>query len=159
MGASRSMLGLLISVAVCFGAGLAGSVFTARSVGEWYVTLAKPAWTPPSSVFGPVWSLLYLLMAVAAWLVWRRGGVAAHPVALTLFACQLALNAGWSFLFFGLRLPGAAFVEIVVLWALILATLVAFWRAAPVAGLLLVPYLLWVSFASALNLAIWRLNS
>ena len=152
------MIGLVVSIAVCFGAGLVGSLFTARSVGDWYLALDKPAWTPPSAVFGPVWSLLYLLMGIAAWLVWRRGGFAAHPVALTLFASQLVLNAVWSFLFFGLRLPGAAFVEIVVLWALILATLIAFWRAVPVAGLLLVPYLLWVSLASALNFAIWRLN-
>ncbi len=158
MSASRSMIGLVVSIAVCFGAGLVGSLFTARSVGGWYLALDKPAWTPPSAVFGPVWSLLYLLMGIAAWLVWRRGGFGAHPLALTLFACQLVLNAVWSFLFFGLRLPGAAFVEIVVLWALILATLIACWRAVPVAGLLLVPYLLWVSFASALNFAIWRLN-
>ena len=159
MSASRSMIGLVVSIAVSFGAGLVGSLFTARSVGGWYLALDKPAWTPPSAVFGPVWSLLYLLMGIAAWLVWRRGGFAAHPLALTLFASQLVLNAVWSFLFFGLRLPGAAFVEIVVLWALILATLIAFWRAVPVAGLLFVPYLLWVSFASALNFAIWRLNS
>lgn len=140
------------------GAGLLGSIFTAGSVGGWYAALSKPAWTPPSAIFGPVWSALYLLMAVAAWLVWRRGGFAAHPAALGLFAAQLALNAGWSLVFFGLRMPGAAFAEILVLWALILATLIAFRRAAPLAGWLLAPYLVWVTFASALNLAIWRLN-
>ena len=159
MAAKRSVIALVVAVAVSFGAGLVGSVFTARSVGEWYAGLARPAWTPPSWVFGPVWSALYLLMGVAAWVVWRKGGFAGQGGALALFGAQLVLNAAWSWLFFGMRAPGAAFAEIVILWALILATLIAFWRAAPLAGLLFLPYLIWVTFASALNFAIWRLNS
>ena len=117
--------------------------------------LVKPSWTPPDWVFGPVWSVLYLSMAVAAWLVWRQGN-AFTP--MTLFATQLALNAPWSWLFFGLHSPGAAFIDIVLLWAAIAATTIAFWHRLLVAGLLFVPYLAWVSFAAVLNFGIWRLN-
>jgi tryptophan-rich sensory protein len=110
-------------------------------------------------VFAPVWSALYLLMGVAAWLVWRRGGFAGAPVALGLFVFQLALNALWSYLFFGAHQPGFAFAEIVLLWLVILATMIGFWRITAAAGALMLPYLCWVSFAAALNFAIWRLNS
>ena len=158
MTAMRSLLGLLTSFVICFGAGLIGSAFTARSVGDWYLGLSKPAWTPPSSVFGPVWTLLYSMMAVAAWLVWRQAGFAAAAFPLTLFVLQLLFNAGWSLVFFGLRMPGAAFVEITVLWVLILASTVSFWQRAPIAGYLMLPYLGWVSFAAALNFALWRMN-
>jgi len=159
MTGTRYLGGLLIWIGLCFGAGLFGSLFTAHSVDTWYLSLNKPTWTPPNSVFAPVWSLLYLLMGLAAWLVWRQGGFRTHPTPLYLFLLQLSLNAAWSLVFFRLRLPGAAFAEILALWALILAVLMAFWRAVPLAGALLVPYLLWVTFASALNFAIWRLNS
>jgi benzodiazapine receptor len=155
---ARSAFGLLVWLAICFGAALIGSTFTARSVGDWYAGLSKPAWTPPNSVFGPVWSLLYVMMAVAAWLVWRRHGLSASA-AMTLFAVQLVLNVAWSALFFGLRMPGAAFAEILLLWCLLVATAVAFWRAVPAAGWLMLPYAAWVTFASALNLAIWRMNA
>ena len=134
-------------------------MFTARSVGDWYAGLNKPSWTPPSAVFAPVWSALYVMMGVAAWLVWRRGGLTAVAVPLALFGIQLALNVAWSAIFFGLRRPGWAFVEIVALWALILATVIAFRRISPTAGYLLLPYLAWVTFAAALNLAIWRANA
>lgn len=126
--------------------------------GEWYAALAKPGWTPPSWVFGPVWTLLYVLMGVAAWLVWDRHRNAAR-VALTLFVLQLIVNAAWSWLFFGLRSPALAFAGIVLLWALILATVIAFRRLRPPAAALLLPYLAWVTFAAALNFAIWRLNA
>lgn len=123
-----------------------------------YQQLAQPAWAPPSAVFGPVWTLLYALMGLAAWLVWRRGGWAMRRAPLGLFVVQLAANALWSWLFFGWHRGGWAFAEIVLLWLLIVATLVAFWRVRPLAGALLLPYLAWVSFASLLNFAVWRLN-
>jgi benzodiazapine receptor len=147
-----------VSAALCFGTEAVGAVLTAAGVREWYPTLAKPAWTPPSWVFGPVWTLLYALMAVAAWLVWRRAGLRGGRVPLGLFAAQLVLNAAWSGLFFALRNPAAALVDIVALWVLIAATVAAFARVSRTAALLLVPYLLWVTFAAALNAAIWTMN-
>jgi benzodiazapine receptor len=143
---------------VCFLAAGLGSLFTMASVGGWYATLAKPPWSPPDWIFGPVWTVLYATMAVAGWLVWRRGGLASVP-ALRWFAVQLVLNVGWSVVFFGLRMPGLAVIEIVVLWLAIVATLMTSWRVSRPASILLVPYLLWVSFAAALNFAIWRLNA
>jgi tryptophan-rich sensory protein len=125
---------------------------------SWYDLLRKPDWTPPGEVFGPVWSVLYVLMAVAAWLVWRVRGFAGAQVALGLYALQLALNGLWSVLFFHLHALTAATVEIVVLWAAILATTLAFRRISATAAVLMLPYLAWVTFASALTFAIWRLN-
>jgi len=154
-----SLIGLAIWIGMCFGAALLGSVFTTPSVPTWYAGLVKPSWTPANWVFGPVWSALYLMMAVAVWLVWRRGGFATAAIPLTLFLVQLALNAAWSILFFGLRMPGLAFAEIVLLWFAILVTLIMFWRSNPIAGFLLVPYILWTTFAGALNLALWQLNA
>ena len=142
----------------CFLAAGLGSLFTMVSVGSWYAGLAKPSWNPPAWVFGPVWTVLYAMMAVAGWLVWRRGGPASW-LALRWFAVQLVLNVGWSALFFGLQMPGLAFAEILVLWVAIVATLRTSWRVSWPAGVLLVPYLLWVSFAAVLNFAIWRLNA
>jgi tryptophan-rich sensory protein len=126
--------------------------------GAWYESLAKPAWTPPDAVFGPVWTILYVLMAVAAWRVWREHGFGRATTALGLYFGQLALNATWSFLFFGLHSPGAALLEILALWLAILATIVTFARRDRLAAGLLVPYLIWVSYAAVLNAAIWRLN-
>ena len=138
----------------------AGGIGAAASLdaAPFYASLVRPGWAPPSTVFGPVWTLLYLLMGLAAWLVWRRGPSPAVRSALVLFVVQLALNALWSWLFFAWHRGGAAFADILVLWALIVATVVAFWRIRPLAGAMLLPYLAWVSFASALNFAIWRLN-
>jgi translocator protein len=136
-------------------AGAFGSLF---QPGQWFAELAKPTWNPPSWVFGPVWTTLYILMGVAAWLVWRRGGPIARG-ALTLFVVQLVFNAAWSWLFFGLQSPGLAFLDIILLWLLIIVTTVAFWRVRMAAGVLLLPYLAWVTFATALNFAIWRMNS
>lgn len=120
--------------------------------------MAKPCFTPPGWVFGPVWTILYIMMAVAAWLVWRDRGFGGARLALGLFVLQLLLNGLWSFIFFGLKLPGLAFGEIVILWLAVLGMLTAFWRLAPAAGLLLLPYWLWVSFAAVLNFALWRMN-
>lgn len=153
---SPAVLGLFV-VACLAVAGL-GGVFTSSSVRDWYPVLQKPSWNPPSWLFGPVWTTLYIMMAVAAWLVWRRRGSVHVKSALRLFVFQLILNALWSPLFFGLRSPLAGLLDIVPLWVAILATLLSFWKISPVAGVLLVPYWLWVSFATALNFAIWKLN-
>ena len=125
---------------------------------SFYGELAQPSWAPPAWLFGPVWTALFTAMGVAAWLVWREGGLGERRGALGLFVAQLVLNGLWSWLFFAWQLGGAAFVDIVLLWLLILLTTLAFWRARPLAGALLVPYLLWVSFAAALNYALWQLN-
>lgn len=140
--------------------------FTAAALGAWastsaasfYATLALPAWAPPASLFGPVWTLLYAMMAVAAWLVWRERGTAATRPALTLYLLQLGVNALWSWLFFGWRLGALAFVDILLLVMLVVATLIAFARIRALAAVMLLPYLGWITFASALNLAVWRAN-
>ena len=155
----RSIVGLAAWVGVCFGAAAVGYLFTGPAIPGWYAALRKPPWTPPNWLFGPVWSLLYLMMAVAAWMVWRRVGLAGGALPLGLFGVQLACNVAWSALFFGLHMPGAAFADIIVLWCLILATAAAFWRVAPAASILMLPYLGWVTFASALNWAVWRMNA
>jgi tryptophan-rich sensory protein len=157
MTKQRQALGLAGWLVVCFAASGIGAIASVQAR-DFYGQLAQPAWAPPSSVFGPVWTVLYALMAISAWLVWRRGGIRANRAALSLFLLQLALNALWSWLFFAWHLGGWAFAEIVVLWFLILATLVAFWRVRALAGALLGPYLAWVGFASALNHCVWQLN-
>ncbi len=151
---------LLLMVVLCFGVAAVGGMATATGVGDWYPTLAKPAWNPPGWVFGPVWSALYLAMAVAAWWVYRKvGSLREAAVPLTFFAVQLALNLLWSFVFFAWQQPGWAFVEIIALWVMVLATMAAFFSRSKVAGGLFVPYFAWVSFAAFLNWTIWRLNS
>jgi tryptophan-rich sensory protein len=154
---SRQVIGL---VAWLLASLLAASIGAAASIqaGPFYTQLVRPAWAPLPSIFGPVWTFLYILMALAAWLVWRVDGFRPARTALTLFLLQLALNALWSWLFFGWHRGALAFGDILLLWVLIAATLVAFWRTRPLAGALLVPYLLWVSFAAALNYSVWRLN-
>ncbi len=154
----RQVAGLVGFMAVCFLSAGLGAAFTATSVGGWYQTLAKPSWNPPDWLFGPVWTALYFLMAIAAWLVWRGHGWSAARTAFNWFVIQLALNVLWSFLFFGLQRPGLAFVEILVLWLSIVATCLAFQAKSRTAALLLVPYLAWTSFAVILNLTLWRLN-
>lgn len=130
----------------------------ATDTGPWYDALRKPPFQPPKWVFGPVWTVLYAAMAVAAWRVWRRAGWDGARGPLTLFLVQLALNVAWSWLFFAWRRPDLASVEIVVLWLAILATLLAFLRVDRAAAWLLAPYLAWVTFATALTIALWRLN-
>jgi benzodiazapine receptor len=152
------VLMLSLFIAVCFAVAGAGAIVTNSSVSNWYPTLRKPSWNPPAWIFGPVWLALYLMMAIAAWLVWRRRGFDGGSGALAIFALQLALNAAWSPLFFGLRNPLAGLLDIIPLCAAILAAMVSFWRISPVAGALLVPYWLWVCFATALNFMIWRMN-
>ena len=125
---------------------------------DFYAQLVQPAWAPPPWLFGPVWTVLYVMMGIAAALVWRAGGFHERRVELTLFLLQLALNGLWSWLFFAWSLGGIAFAEVVLLWLAISATLVLFYRVRPLAGVLLVPYLLWVTFAAALNYTLWQLN-
>lgn len=143
---------LVLFMAACLLAGFIGSQF---EPGTWYELMNKPAWTPPDAVFMPVWITLYVLMGLAAWLAWERGGLGgAHA----LFFAQLVLNAGWSWFFFGLHRTGWALGEMIVLWLLVLAATVAFWRRRPAAGALMLPYLFWLAFAAALNYELWRMN-
>ena len=123
-----------------------------------YEQLVRPSWSPPAWLFGPVWSVLYALMGIGAWLIWREGGFARRRGALSLYGVQLVANVLWAWLFFGWHLGAPAFADIMLLWLLILATLGAFWRVRHVAGLLLIPYWCWVSFASVLNFVIWQMN-
>jgi benzodiazapine receptor len=153
--ASQSAIAFVISLAVVFAAASVGSRYMP---GEWYAALRRPALTPPNWIFGPVWTVLYLLMGIAAGLVIRQAGWRRSIPAIGLFLLQLALNAAWSYLFFGLKQPGAALVDIGLLWLAIGATIFVFARWSKLAAALLVPYWLWVSFASYLNFEFWRLN-
>lgn len=153
---SRQTLALVGWLTLCFAAS-GTAVFV--SVDGWYASLLKPSWNPPAWVFAPVWTLLYAMMAIAAWLVWREGGWKEQRWALGLFLLQWLLNALWTPLFFGMHRPGLAFAEITLLWLALAATLVSFCRVRKLAGVLLMPYLAWVSLAVVLNFAIWRLNS
>jgi len=152
---ARDAVGLTGWILACFAAASLGALFPP---GAWYEGLNKPSWNPPAWVFGPVWTALYLMMATAAWLVWRRRGFAAQSRPLSLFLLQLALNAAWTPLFFGWHRPGIAFAEILLLWLAILATLWSFVPVNKVAAALLAPYLAWVGFAAVLNFELWRLN-
>ena len=143
--------------AACFVVAAIGAAASLQA-GVFYAELVRPGWAPPASLFGPVWTLLYAMMAFSAWMIWQRREIGLARVALVVFVVQLVLNALWSWLFFGWRLGALSFADIVVLWVLIAVTLVLFYRIRPVAGLLLVPYLAWVSFASVLNFSIWQLN-
>lgn len=158
---SKNLLTALAAfVAITFSAAGIASAFTARSVRIWYSALHKPPGNPPASCFGPVWTVLYLLMTIAAWNVWRVGdGWSEASPAITIYLIQLALNAAWSVIFFGLRSPGPALFEIVLLWAAILASVILFWRFSIFSAVLLLPYLAWVTYAAYLNAGIWRLNS
>jgi tryptophan-rich sensory protein len=155
----RDLPKLIVSILVCLGAGVAGSVFTTPQIPGWYAGLEKPWFTPLPWVFGPVWTTLFILMGIALFLVWQEGlerpdvrqGVA-------LFAIQLVFNVAWSWLFFGLQSPAAGLAGIVILWVLILATLIRFWTISRTAGVLLIPYLLWVTVAANLNYGILVLN-
>lgn len=155
---SIQLLGLVISLMICFAAGGIGGLATTSGLDVWYETLNKPTWNPPNWIFTPVWTTLYALMGIAVWLVWRGGERKKTKPALYLFMFQLVLNIVWSVLFFGFRTPAGALIEIVVLWFSIAATTVLFYRRSTIAGGLMTPYLLWVSFAAFLNLTIWNLN-
>jgi len=149
----------ILCIAVCEAAGVVGAFFTRPAIGTWYAALDKPGFTPPNWLFGPVWIALYALMGVSAYLVWRRG-IAGRAVkwALAVFAAQLVLNAAWSPAFFGLRSTLAGLAVIIPLWFVICATIVLFWRVTKPAGMLLVPYIVWVTYATALNASLWQLN-
>lgn len=154
----RSLLMLLAFVILVAVASATASSVTLPQIGGWYAGLEKPWFNPPNWLFGPVWTALYAMMAIAGWLVWRERGLNGARSALALFGLQLALNILWSLIFFGLESPGAAFIEITALWAAVGATTVAFRQIKPLAGWLFVPYLLWVSYAAVLNGAVWWLN-
>lgn len=155
--ARHQTLGLAGWLLLTFAAAAIGG-FASASAGTFYAQLVRPAWAPPGWLFGPVWSVLYLLMGVSAWLVWRAHGWQGARSALLLFVVQLGVNALWTWLFFVWQLGGAAFAEIIVLWGLIVSTIVMFYRLHKLAAVLLLPYLAWVSFACALTYATWRLN-
>lgn len=154
----KNILKLIVAIAVSELAGIIGSIFTAPSIPTWYATLAKPSFNPPSWVFAPVWTTLFALMGIAAYLVWRKGLDRRDvKIALGIFLGQLILNTLWSFIFFGQHNPGRAFAEIIFLWLAILATIIAFAKISKPAAWLLFPYILWVSFAGFLNFSIWQL--
>ena len=157
--ASSDVIRLIVCILICEGAGLLGSIATMPRIPVWYASLAKPSFTPPAWLFGPVWTGLYLLMGISLFLVWRleRGRSGRRP-AVVLFAVQLALNVLWSFVFFGARSTLGGLIVIIVLWVMIVVTIGSFARLSVAASILLEPYLLWVSFASVLNAAIFRLN-
>ena len=152
---ATALLVLPVFIAVCFSAALTGAVFRP---GTWYEQLAKPSWRPPNRLFAPVWTVLYLTIAISGWLIWREAGFAGAMLPLTIYAIQLALNAAWTPIFFGRHRPDLAFFEIVLVWLSIVATIALFYPVHAGAAWLLLPYLGWVTFAAALNLAIWRLN-
>jgi benzodiazapine receptor len=154
---SKRVLALGGWLLVSFAAAAIGGIASADA-GAFYRQLARPAWAPPAWLFGPVWTVLYLLIGIAAWLVWEARGVRGARAALALFLVQLAVNALWTWLFFAWRRGALAFVDVVVLWVLIVITAVLFWRIRPLAGVLLLPYLAWVTFASALTYAVWQRN-
>lgn len=155
---SAAKIRLLLSVLVALSAGAVGSAFTFAAIPGWYAALVRPDIAPPNGVFGPVWTTLYVLMGIAAWLVYERTAGAARRRALSLYALQLILNAGWSVVFFGLHMLGLALVEIALLWLAIAATIADFARVSRAAAWLLAPYLAWVSFAAYLNYLFWALN-
>jgi tryptophan-rich sensory protein len=157
LSTSRQVLGLFGWLLASFVTGSIGGLASINAAG-FYGRLVQPSWAPPAWLFGPVWSVLFVLMGIAAWLVWREHGFRDARSALILFALQLAANALWSWLFFAWHLGAVAFAEIVLLWFLIAATISRFWRLHRAAAILLLPYLAWVSFAAGLNFALWRLN-
>ena len=158
LGTGKDILALVLLVGICVGIGGLGGAVTAASVTEWYPTLTKPSFNPPNWIFGPVWTTLYVMMGIAAWRVWRAADRDTARGPLAVFALQLAVNLGWSVAFFGLRDPGLAVAVILALDLLVVATALMFRRIDRIAAMLLVPYLAWISFATVLNIAIWRLN-
>lgn len=152
------IVSLLVSIGIAQLAGVIGSIFTANTVKTWFLDLTKPVWNPPSWLFGPVWITLYTLMGIAAYIIWQNRGDFDIKLAISFYGGQLVLNTLWSIIFFGLKNPGLAFMEIIVLLVLILITTILFWRINTVAGALMIPYILWVLFAAFLNYNIWQLN-
>ncbi len=153
----EQLAGLIGWLAASFAAGSVGAIASAQA-SDFYGQLSRPPWAPPAWLFGPVWSVLYVLIAVSAWLVWRRHGLRGASAALWVFGIQLVANAIWTWLFFGLHRGALSLAEICVLWLLIAANILAFWRLQQLAALMLLPYLAWVSFALALTFSLWRMN-
>lgn len=158
MNRTKQITGLVVSLGLVFLVGWLGALVTQMSLGAWYTSLIKPSWTPSGAAIGLIWTILYASTAIAAWSVWLCGGLIKQRRPLGLYALQLFLNAGWTFLFFGLRCPGLALVEIIILWMAILVTLMSFCRVSRFAAGLMAPYLIWVTIAAGLNAMIWRLN-
>ena len=157
VSAGHQIAGLAFWLVLSFLTAYIGAVASFNAP-TFYGQLTQPEWAPPAWLFGPVWTTLFIMMAVAAWLVWRRGGFGAQRGPLLLFLAQLVFNGLWSWLFFAWQLGGPALADIVILWLLITATIAAFWRTSPLAGVLLLPYLAWVGFAGVLNYTLWQLN-
>jgi len=163
---SKKVLRFIISIAICEFAGIFGSIFTIANIPTWYAGLAKPFFAPPNWVFGPVWTTLYFLMGVALYLIWQKGFVKPKSLqvkkraklAIYVFSIQLALNVIWSYLFFGLRNPFLGLIEVILMWFSILATIILFWRVSKKAAIMLIPYIAWVTIATALNAGVWILN-
>jgi tryptophan-rich sensory protein len=149
--------GLIVSLLICFIVAVLGAL-ASTNASDFYGELVKPAWAPPGWLFGPVWTMLYIMMGVAAWLVWRPSGFNGAQLALSLFLAQLIFNALWSWLFFNMQLGMWAFVDITLLWVCLAAMVILFWQVSTVAGMLILPYILWVSFATLLNFHVWKLN-
>jgi translocator protein len=154
---SKQVVGLIVWLLITFIAAGIGTIASSNA-GIFYQQLIRPEWAPPAWLFAPVWTILYLLMGIAAWLVWRVQGFRAARISLSLYIIQLAVNAFWTWLFFIWRQGQISFIEIIILWILILCTLIAFWRVRMINGILLIPYLAWVSFASVLTYVTWKLN-
>ena len=159
MRLKKVWISLVIFILLCLVLEIVGNLLTKETVSTWYPTLAKPSWTPPDWIFGPVWSILYLMIAVAGWLIYRAEYSHKRTIALMLYGGQLALNFIWSFLFFSLRSPALGLIDIVLLCILISLTIIKAWPVRPLASLLLIPYLAWVLYATSLNVGIWLLNS
>jgi len=156
----KDILKLIGIIIICQLAGFIGSLFTTPAIPTWYKTLTKPSFNPPNSIFSPVWITLFLLMGISLFLVWQKNHKDRKvKIALLFFTVQLVLNILWSILFFGLKSPLGAFIEIIILWFAILLTIIKFFKVSKPAGLLLLPYILWVSFAALLNFSIWNLNA
>ena len=155
----NNVIKLVVSILASFAAGGIGSLFTFKAIPTWYAGLKKPRYTPPNRVFGPIWTTLYILMGISVFLVWQKG-LAANGVMLAfiLFWIQLAFNAFWSIIFFGMKSKGGGIIVIIALWLLILATIITSFRVSGWAGVLLIPYIVWVTIASYLNIGVWLLN-
>jgi len=159
MTTSKNLFKLLFSIGVCLLTGASGAIFTSPAIPTWYAQIRKPSFNPPNWLFGPVWTTLYIMMGIAAYLVWRSSNAEPRKKkALLIFLAQLALNALWTPLFFGLHNPLAGLVVIIILWLAILLTIILFWKISKTAGALLLPYLAWVGFATMLNASIFLLN-
>jgi len=154
----KYILALIIFLLITFLAAFVGNFFTMPNIPTWYASLNKPSFSPPNWLFGPVWTILYILMAVSAFLVWKKGEEPRIKSSLFFYFAQLLLNTAWSIAFFGLHNPFRGFLVIIALWFMIVLTMVEFWKIEKAAGILFIPYILWVTFAAILNFAVWKLN-